>query len=76
MDVSQLVQFIDTHKHLGRVELCMFFLEHARVVQQCTEITTRDVFLQINRQRSISSPLNEDCTHHCKIDMFAVLESI
>lgn len=46
MNVSQLMQLIDTHKHLGRIEFGMFFLEHARVIQQRSEVASWDIFLK------------------------------
>ncbi len=49
MDVSQLVQLVDTRKHLGRVEPRVFFLEYARVVEQRAEVATGDVFLRVAR---------------------------
>lgn len=44
MDVTQLVEFVHTSKHLGDVIPRVLFLEHARVVQQRAEVTTWNVF--------------------------------
>jgi hypothetical protein len=45
VDIPELVQLIHAHKHLCRVKAGMFLLEHARVIEQCPEISTWDILL-------------------------------
>jgi hypothetical protein len=45
VDVAELVQLVETGEHLGGVEPRVLFLEDARVVEQGSEISTRDIFL-------------------------------
>jgi len=45
MDISELMQLVDTHEHLGGVKLGMFFLQNPRIVQQSPKVSSRDVFL-------------------------------
>lgn len=47
VDISELVELAYAHEHLGGIEPSVFLLEHSRIVQQCPEISTRDVFLPI-----------------------------
>ena len=42
MNVTQLVQFVDTDKHFRDVEPRVFFFEYTRVVEEGTEITSCD----------------------------------
>lgn len=46
MNVAQLVQLGDTRKHLRDVEPRMLLLEHARVVEEGTEVTAGDEVLR------------------------------
>lgn len=48
VDISELVKLAYAHEHLGGIKPGVFLLEHSRIVQQCPEISTRDVFLPIN----------------------------
>jgi hypothetical protein len=43
MDISQFVEFVDPSKHLANVESGMSFFEDARVVQERSKISTRDI---------------------------------
>jgi hypothetical protein len=45
-DVAELMQLIDSDEHLGDVESGMLLLEDSRVVEERTEVSSRDVFLQ------------------------------
>ena len=43
MNVAQLVQFIHSGEHLADVEPRMLLLQHSRVVEECSEVASRDV---------------------------------
>lgn len=43
MDITELVQLADCSEHLADVEACMFFLENARIVQQCPKVASRHI---------------------------------
>lgn len=43
VDVPQLMQLVDSGEHFRHVEACMLFLEHSRVVQKCTEVSSGNV---------------------------------
>jgi hypothetical protein len=45
MDVSQFVQLVDSSKHLRGIQSSVLFFKYARVVEQRTEVSSRDVFL-------------------------------
>lgn len=78
VDVSQFVQLVDTHEHFSRVELGVFLLQDARVVQQRSEVTSRYVFLYDHRtgQRFCSIVSHHFDPYHGEIDMFSILESV
>ena len=46
MDVAEFVELRDRAEHLGDVELSVFFLEHTRIVEQRSEISSGDKVLQ------------------------------
>lgn len=73
VDVSELMELVDAHEHLGGVEACVFLLEHARVVEQGTEVATRDEFLNVSVPRLLVRSVE---THHGEVDMLAVLEGV
>lgn len=50
VDVSKLVEFVDTHEHLGSVKSSMLFFKHTGIVEQRSEISSWNVFLQISAQ--------------------------
>ena len=44
MYIAELMQFIDSHKHLRNIEPSVLFLEHTRIIHERSEITARHVF--------------------------------
>jgi hypothetical protein len=78
VDVSQLVQLVDTHEHFSRVELGVFLLQDSRVVEQRSEVTSRYVFLKRSWFGSAFCGIvwRHFDTHHGEIDMFSILESV
>ena len=61
-DVSELVELVDGHEHLGDVESGVFLLEHTRVVEQSSEIASRDVLLQVAIARTGTGQLAPEQT--------------
>lgn len=73
MDVSQLVQLVDSHEHLRGIKLSMLLFEHSRVVEQSPEVTSGHVFLSVscNLWYDRSAP-----AYHGQIDMVPILERV
>jgi hypothetical protein len=52
VNISKLVELVDSHEHFCGVKLGMFLFKDTRVIQQCPEISSWDVFLHVS-QRTI-----------------------
>ena len=72
--VPQFVQLVDSSKHLCGIQSSVLFFKYARVVEQRTEVSSRDVFLGLISHAGYE--LSDGITHHCEVDMFLVLESV
>jgi hypothetical protein len=48
VNVPKLVKLVDTHEHFRSIKLGVFLLENTRVIEQRTEISSWDVFLDIS----------------------------
>lgn len=44
MDISQLVQLIDPHKHLGNVEPRDFLFEDTGIIEEGSEVASGNIF--------------------------------
>jgi hypothetical protein len=49
VDVSRIVQLVDTHEYFSRVALDVFLLPDAGVREQCSDVASRYVFLYERR---------------------------
>lgn len=52
-DVSELVELVDRHEHLGDVEPSVLFLEHTRVVEKSSEVASGDILLQSAKAKAV-----------------------
>jgi len=71
VNVSKLMELVDTQEHFSCVKLGVLLFQHTRVVEQRSEVSARYVFLSISLA---PSPPREP--HHRKEDVVLVLESI
>jgi hypothetical protein len=78
MNVSELVEFVDRTEHLGNIESSVLLFEDARVVEECPEIATRDVFLQPNEGLVIWGVTmgGRAARNHSEVDMCRVLKGV
>jgi hypothetical protein len=44
VDIAQFVEFVHGGEHLADVEAGVFLLKHSRVIQECTEVATGNIF--------------------------------
>jgi hypothetical protein len=44
MYIPKLVQLADGCEHFADIKSCMFFLEYARIIQECPKVSSRDIF--------------------------------
>lgn len=44
MNIAYPVKFVYSHEHFADIKACMLFFENTRIVQQSSEVATRNVF--------------------------------